>query len=159
MNKRILSMILCAVLVVAMFAPAALAAETEPAENKRVSVTYFPDGSYCVTELVEYDVDTSTRAIAQTKKGEKTARMFSSSNVQLFSITVYGTFMYNGYTVTVTGATYSYTVDDSLWSFSEGSTVYKDARATATGVFKYMGFVRSETLSVMIACSAGGVLS
>lgn len=157
--KRFLSIFLCAVLLLIPFTSLASAAEADTGEITTSYVTYFEDGSYRITTITEYPTNSSTRATEQTKRGSKTARNYDSSGNELFSLTVYGTFTYNGVTAKATASYYSYTVDNSAWKFSGGSSSCSGASVTATATFKLLGFITSRTLTVTLTCSPTGVLS
>ena len=158
MLKRFLSIVLCAALLLIPFTSLASAAEADARENTTAYITYFEDGSYCVTTITEYPTALSTSAAGQTKRGSKTVCDFDSSGKQLYSLTVYGTFTYNGSVAKATASSYSYTVDNSSWSFVSGSSSIFGACADATASFKLLGII-TKTLDVRLMCSPSGVLS
>lgn len=156
--KKLVSLFLCLMLFLSMSVIPTMAA-APAAANSRTEITYFEDGSYCITVLTEEVPYVSTLATNQTKTGTRTTYMYSASNEQLFSLTVRGTFTYNGTSARATNATYSYTVDHGAWGFDNGSANWSGTTATATAKFNYLLFIQSKTVSVSISCSPTGVLS
>ena len=121
----------------ASFAVPVQAADIPVSENSYI--TYLPDGSYYVTTVrADYATASSQKQIS----GHKDIIKYNSGNEKVFSLTVHGTFTYDGTTSKAVSASYSYTIDDSFWSFSDGSAAYSGNTATATGTFKYLCFFR-----------------
>lgn len=158
MKKRLISLILSLSFVFSVLGITVCAAETEVADSK-TEVTYFADGSYLVTIITEEPANAQARGVTQTKNGQKSTYYYSSTNKLLCSLTVYGTFTYDGTTARATNASYSYTVDHSFWSFDSGTTAMSGAKVVATAVFKYLSFVQTKSLSVTLTCSPTGSLS
>jgi len=125
------------------------------AKEAITEVEYFDDGSYCVSEIV-VDDSLASRVI-YTKSGTKTNTYYSASGNALFSLSVRGTFNYNGTVARATASSYSYGINSSLWSFVSGSSSYTANKATATGTFSSLG--NQKTLSVTLACDQDGNLS
>ena len=125
------------------------------AKEAITEVEYFDDGSYCVSEIV-VDDSLASRTI-YTKSGTKTNTYYSASGNALFSLSVRGTFNYNGTVARATASSYSYGINSSLWSFVSGSSSYTANKATATGTFSSLG--NQKTLSVTLACDQDGNLS
>ena len=156
--KKLVSLFLCLMLFLSMSVIPTMAA-APAAANSRTEITYFEDGSYCITVLTEEVPCVSTLATNQTKTGSKTTYMYSASNEKLFSVTVRCIFQYNGTRAWTTDASYSYTISNSAWSFDSGDVVRSGNSATATATFNYLSFVQSKTISATISCSPTGVLS
>ena len=157
--KRILSFMLCILMLTSILTFTAGASESS-AVTKVVSqeTEYLDNGFYIVTTVTEtYDV-ASARATMQSKTGSKTANLYNSSNTILYSLTVYGTFQYNGVYSKATASSYSYTVDPTYWTFSSGSSSYSDNYATATATFKPVLLGSSRTQSVTVSCSEDGTI-
>lgn len=115
------------------------------------------DGSYVVV-TIEYDQAQDGISYLTSKSitsGTKKYTYYDSSNKLLWEFRVHGTFTYNGVTATATGASYSYDIYDSAWSFVKGNATYSGA--TATGTFKWLLFSYDTTVS--LTCSPDGVLS
>ena len=117
-------------------------------------VVYFEDGSYLITELTTYPI---ARA-AQTRTGSKTTYFANSAGTKQWSLTVNGTFTYNGSTSSATKATYSYSIFDSSWSLKSASAYCSGNQAIAEGTFSG-GLFLSRSLTVTLSCSPSGVLS
>ena len=156
MKKRLFSVII-GLLVLGFAVPSAYALGDDFHENTKKEITYLADGSYIITTITEENARTSPYAAAQTKSGSKTSTVYSASGASLYSITVHGTFSYNGSSATAKSASYSHTENSPLWSFSSGSASVSGATATASGTFKSV--LTSKTLTVSLSCSAGGTLS
>ena len=156
MKKRLISFILFFSFVFSVLGITVCAAETT---DSNAEITYFEDGSYLVTIITEEPVNAQARGTAQTKNGQKSTYFYSSTNKLLCSLTVYGTFTYDGTTARATNASYSYTVDHSFWSFDSGSCSKSGSKVTATATFNFLSFVQSRTISVSLACSPNGTLS
>ena len=159
--KKLISFLLCALLITAMLSTSAFAMDTEPPILSSTK-TVFEDGSYCITTITEVREhlktsfpEAGTRA---TKTASKTTSYYNANNQLLFSVTVTGTFSYNGSTATASNAKYSYSITDSAWKFVSGSAGCSGSTATASCKFKH-GSLYSKTLSVSLSCSPSGVLS
>jgi len=157
MKKHLLAIIFSVVFVFTFLNPTLCASAIHIPGNDSKDVIYFPDGSYIITEIHEESTSFYTLEARQTKRGNKVRTAYSKDGEKLGSLTVYGTFTYNGTTATAESASYSHTVDASGWSFSGGSSYCSGATATASGTFKCL--FESKTLTVSLRCSASGVLS
>lgn len=151
--KRLLTVILTVLITISVFSVSAAAVD-ESMDREASSVTYFADGSYCVTKiLVEKRVATGT-----TITGRKTSDYYSTAGILQFTVTVKGTFTYNGATATATASNYGYAIRNSDWSFDSAYSFCSGPSATASCTFDpVLGFPR--TLSVTLTCSPTGVLS
>lgn len=152
-----LSLVLSITLAFSVIGITVSAAEPETVVSK-TEITYFEDGSYLVTEITE-DTGGSMARITNAKSGTKTTSMYNAAKKLLFSLTVHGTFTYDGSSAWATNVTYSYTIDNSAWSFDSGSCSKSGPKVTATATFDYLSFVQSRTLTVSLTCSPTGSLS
>ncbi len=148
--KKIISFL---IVLVSLFA---LATAPISAKNITTETEYFEDGSYCVTEIVNEDKSFISRAISTTS-GTKTDSYYSATGALLFTLSVRGTFNYNGTVARATASSYSYSINNTSWSFVGGSSSYTANRATANGTFEKAGAER--TLSVTLYCDQDGNLS
>lgn len=156
MKKSLFSVII--VLLVSIFAvPSAYASGGDFHENAKERIIYLADGSYIVSTVTEENANTSPYAAAKTKSGSKTSTVYSATGTSLYSITVHGTFSYNGSSATAKSSSYSHAENSPLWSFSSGSASVSGATATASGTFK--SALTTKTLTVSLSCSANGTLS
>lgn len=153
MNRKthLWASLLALVMMFSLCAVPALAAEPETS----VDVVYFADGSYLTTELEVYAP--AARA-SDTVSGQKTATFTNSIGVNQWSLTVYGTFTYNGSTATATSASYSYQIYDSVWSLDSATAYCSGNKAIADATFSSGLFV-SKGITVTLSCSANGTLS
>lgn len=150
--KKTLSLFLCIVIIGNLFSFSVHGNESETVEH--VLITYFPDGSYCIETITECR-SLPGRAV---KNGTKTRVYYSSSDIRLFSTSVYGEFTYDGTTATATYAQLGYQIYSSAWSYNSGIAFCSGASATASCTFDAAyGFRR--TLSVTLTCSPTGVLT
>lgn len=133
----------------------ASAAHAETVVNE--SVEYFADGSSCITIIT----CASSRAALQ-KSAAKEVIYRGSDDTKLFSLTVHGTFKYDGSSATCIDASYTYNVYDSAWSFKSATASKSGATATASGTFvkKVLGItVATKALTPTLTCDKDGNLS
>lgn len=157
MKKRLLSVAICVFLLFVLIIPPIDASAAQVPDSTNREVVVFPDGSYMITEIYEEPLSTFRVSSEETKHGSKTSTGYSVTGEKLYSLTVHGSFTYDGLTAWAVSASYSYTVDSELWSFSGGSASCNGATATASGTFQCAGL--SKTLTVSLTCSATGELS
>lgn len=148
--KRFLA-VLFSVLFVCMVLP------VPKTQGEEVYIEYLEDGSYFVTTIA-YE---PTRS-ASSRTATKTRSYYSSSNVLLFSLTVHGTFRYDGSTSTCTDASFTYQIYDDSWHFKSGTASKSGATATASATFvnKLLGItIATKTLTPTLTCDKNGELS
>ena len=147
MNK-----VLSALLVVALMLGSVSVAQAF--NDAVVDITYYDDGSYVIT-TINYAAARSSSTIT----GSKT----SSDGIKAFSLTVYGTFSYDGTSQAVcTNASYSHDIYKNDWSLKSASATKSGNTATATGTFirKELGItVDTKTRTVNLSCDRNGNLS
>ncbi len=146
--KKFISIILVVLVFLSLCSPVL-------AKEDSTTIEYFDDGSYIITEIVETHNNVSPYAIS-TKSGYKTVNGYSDSGAKQFSLTVHGTFNYNGTVARATASSYSYSISNSAWSFLNGSSSYTANNATATGRFTSYGNTKS--VSVTLYCDQDGNL-
>lgn len=149
--KKVLSILFAALFLLMLIPSAPAKAETT------TDVVYFEDGSYVVTVLQEY----STRSSNQ-KTASKSSTLHDPNGGSVATLTVRGTFRYDGTTATCTASTYTHQIHNSSWSLSSGSASKSGNTATAKGTFarKVLGItVDSKTLTVSLSCDKNGNLS
>ena len=101
--KRLPRLIVATIVLVCMFCTSAFAGFYGGA----CEITYFDDGSYCISRIVEYSSPAS-RAANTVAEGERALDYYSASGDILFTLTLYGTFTYDGNTARATSADYDY---------------------------------------------------
>lgn len=134
-----------------------MAADTQSA----VIIETFEDGSYMETIIEEIETP-SAYATTHNIAGKKTNNYKDSNGNLLWSVTVTGTFTYDGTTSKCTSATVSTTCPASNWKIASKSASKSGATATATATAKkYLDGVCIYTLtrSVSLTCSKNGTLS
>lgn len=149
--KKVLSILFAALFLLVLIPSAPVKAETT------TDVVYFEDGSYVVTVLQEY----STRSSNQ-KTASKSSTLYDPNGGSVATLTVRGTFRYDGTTATCTASTYTHQIHNSSWSLSSGSASKSGNTATAKGTFarKVLGITTdSKTLTVSLSCDKNGNLS
>lgn len=158
MKKHFAAMVLCLALILLTDIPMASAAAVKNTVQESVTITSLEDGFYLVTTVRTYADPTAPAGAVMRTSGSKTTAAYNGSNEKLFSLTVEGTFSFDGRSSKALSANYSYAIYNVLWSFSDGSSYYADNTAYATATFKYLG-IQSASLSVSLSCSPDGVLS
>lgn len=136
--------------------PSVSALEYSSIQPSNEEIVYLQDGIYIISTIQENSC-TSLYAATHTKSGSKTSTVYSASGSPLYSITVHGVFSYNGSSASAISASYSYTDESPLWSFSNGSSSFSGATATASGTFKSEQITK--TIRAVLSCSANGTLS
>lgn len=157
MKSRLFIMLIIALLVSIFAVPTVYASEYPTINANEENIVYLSDGSYIITVVTEEENHPSCFSATQTKSGSKTSTVYSATGNTLYSLTVHGTFSYNGASATATNSSYTYSDESPLWSFSSASSYCSGATATASGIFK--SSIQSKTLSVSLTCSASGTLS
>lgn len=158
MKRKLLSLLLCFIFVASVFASPVSAASSVLSEIISREVTYYPDGTYLVTEITQSTPTVSARSSTQYTSGSKTTSMYSTSGVKIFSLTVSGSFTYNGKTSEAISARYSYSIYDNYWSFNNGNATCSGRTAQATATFRSTHALQ-KTLTVSLSCDIDGVLT
>lgn len=119
-------------------------------------VEYLENGDYIRTTISW--VENSTRS---TKTAEKTKEHVSANGNILWTVTVRGTFYYNGSTSSCTAVSHSTTAPSSYWTIKSASSSKSGnkATATATATLKVGSTTSDETMTVTLTCSVNGTLS
>lgn len=127
--------------------------------NESSTFEYELNGNYYET-IITYD-SLLTRA-TNSVSGHKTLAYKTSSGKTLWSITVNGTFTYNGSTSSCTSASVSTSVVDGSWKIASKSSSKSGntAKATATAHCYLNGnIINRQTKTITLKCSANGKLS
>ena len=87
------------------------------------TITYFEDGSYCITSLSSEACSPTSKLHSLTKiqTGTKSSAYYNSSHEPQFSITVYGAFNYDGTNSTAIESQYRYKIHSPSWRFIYGN--------------------------------------
>lgn len=114
----------------------------------------FEDGGYCIweTALESYGAVSPNQT-----SGQKTAIYYNGSDEKIFSVTVYGTFTYNGTSASATSAEAYVAIYDAGTEYVTSSASTRGGTASASGTVKYNSI--TYTLPVSLTCSKNGALS
>lgn len=123
----------------------------------KVSIEKLDNGDYIETFITYYENDDRVA----TKSGSKTANYKNSDGEIMWSVTVYGSFTYNGTTSSCTSVSHSTTSPGSNWSIKSSSSTKSGNCATANAVatFKNLLISRDYPMTVNLYCSPYGILS
>ncbi len=123
-------------------------------------VEYLKDGSYIET-ILEENNSVGLFSTTSTKSGKKTSTYKNSSGQIQWSISVTGTFSYNGSSSKCMSSSISTTCPGKYWSLSGKSASKSGATAIATATAKYINGSNTKTVqrSVQLTCSKNGTLS
>lgn len=154
--KRIISTLLTVVLVLSLFSLKTNAASYSKTEKKVISgQTYFIETT--IKENTTF-LNAFRKASAKSKTATKTSNVKDSHGVILWSLSVTGTFSYDGNTARCTSCSHQASAG-SGWTIQNSSSSYSGNSATAIATAKRNGlFGYSMTESVTITCSASGVI-
>ncbi len=124
------------------------------------TIEYLEDGYYIETIILN-DSDFSICA-TNSKSAKKTVTFYDSADVAQWSITINGTFSYNGSSATCTSASISHTILDSAWKIASETATKSGNKAIGNAQAKryFLGIcTRTIEKSVTLSCSSTGVLS
>lgn len=152
-----LTIIICLICVI----PANATVQTFEAVNSETVIMY-EDGSYLIISPI-YCIENNSRATSNTKNAYQTYTYSNSSGEILWQFVLNATFSYvYGTSVTCTDASYDYTINETSWDFSDGSTSVSGATAHGYGTFKNKFlFITTKTVNAELAitCDVYGNLS
>ena len=125
--------------------------------EENYNTTYYENGYY-------YEISISvTNSVARSaKEGSKTIYCKNLAGKTMWSLTVKGTFTYNGSTSSCTSASASTSITDATWKITNKSSSKSGntAKATATAICYLNGNpINSQTKTVTLKCNANGKLS
>jgi hypothetical protein len=156
MKKRIIALLLT------MFLCFVSIPASSESLNSDLQIIYYPDGSYVITELIDDSTESLLLHNRTTVTKSKASTYYANTGTKCFTLTVTGTFTYDGTSATCTSATYSSTIHNNEWSLATGAASHSGNSATATGTFvrKVLGVVVStKILTVTLSCSPSGEFS
>lgn len=160
--KKIISITLCLILAIGLFASPAYAQNiSNSGKTDNEYIFYYKDGTYTTTRFIS---EPETRSSTVTKT--KAVDYHNASGTILFSLYIQGTFSVNGSSVTCTSKKHWYEINNSAWSNSSVSSYISNngssASATANGTFKrkILGItVNTIDTSVTLNCDKNGNFS
>ena len=153
--KRIIAFMICISLMFSVFLTNAAATDTY--KTVAIEKNLLEDGSYYIT-VIQVQENSVTCRGTSTKNGTKSRSYYSATDELQFTVSVWGSFTYNGTTATATDSSSSYSITNSSWSFVSGRSFAADNRAVATCTF-HLSNVGNKTYTVTLSCSPTGVLS
>lgn len=132
------------------------AATETPLSGTKTTIEYLENGDYIKT-VITWE-ESNTRA---SKTASKTATFYNNSDVAIWSLTVTGTFTYNGTTSSCTSCSHSTAIHQAGYALQSASSSKSGNTATATGVaVTTLAFVSMELpITTKLTCSANGTLS
>lgn len=119
------------------------------------SIVYLDNGDYIETSITYFE----TNSRVATKSGSKTKSYKNSAGAVMWSVTVYGTFTYNGTTSACTSASHSTTAPGSNWSIKSVSSRKSGYSAIADATATYIPTSTNYSMNVTLFCSPYGILS
>lgn len=161
--KNLFSLKLSFTLVIFLlsFAPVYAYASTDITLKSKPIIEYLEDGSYFESIIYESNPSVQLFATTKTKNGQKTVTHYSSSGIKQWSITVNGTFSYNGSTSSCTAVSGTKSIYNSNWKISITSISKSGncASTTANGKY-YLGgnLVNNITKTASLRCKPDGTL-
>jgi len=151
--KRLLVLSLIATLIGSVIF--CLPASAEENLTTETSIVYLDNGDYIETSITYFE----TISRAATQSGSKTRSYKNSAGEVMWSVTVYGTFTYNGTTSTCTSASHSTTAPGSYWSIKSASSRKSGYSAIADATATYAPTSTDYSMNVTLFCSPYGILS
>lgn len=125
---------------------------------------YFEDGSYIVYETLEQKNDVLLFSSSYTKTGTRNVTKYDSNNKVQWIYTLSAEYwIEEGISVSCTKADYSTTINNSSWSFSNGSASYSGNTAYGKGKFTYKVLwlfpTQNVNIDIDLSCDSYGNLS
>lgn len=134
------------------------------AEDSVISthVECLENGGKLEVTIIEHNANPTTKSTSKTKSASKVVKYRDSKGTVCWSVTVTGTFPYNGSTSKCTASKVSASSNNSNWRIASKSSSRSGNTASATATAKrYNGssVVQTVTRTVKLSCSKTGVLS
>lgn len=160
LTRKILSLTLATIIFLLLFSISASADTKAVVEVSTIHIEYLDNGDSIETVLLCEELKSIDGAKSSSKRGAKTLNYRDSNGSVLWSVTVIGTFSYNGTTSYCTSCSHSTTSPGATWSIVSSSSSRSGNIATATATAKNTGAgTYYHTLTVTLKCNANGVLS
>ncbi len=122
--------------------------------------TVYSDNGFYIVKTVYQDESTALQSVnaVKVKSGHATIDAYNSSHELIVSLTVYGTFEYDGKSAEAVSASCSYDMVQSGWRCTSSDAYCSGSTAYATAVFKAF-LAPTIDATVTLTCSPTGVLS
>lgn len=166
--KKVLAFLLMSALLLSIMLIPAMAESNDSFELKAQEVVhsddgtttvYFTDGSRLYISAVEKNSALYETA-STTPEYHRTASYTSSDGVLQWEYTLYGTFSYvYGKSSTCIDASYTQTIYESDWTFSDGAAIKSGNTAIGNGNFKLKFFfvtVQTYEIDISLTCDVYG---
>ena len=157
-KKRIITVLITLIMAIGMCSTQIYASEVDSQYIIKREIIYYEDGYSLETIIYQSPLNTYS---SNTTSGTKRAT-YKNDNIELWSVSVHGTFTYSGRSSLCTSASSnaeSYAPD---WKIIDKNCSYSKNQATGTGTAQlYVGLVPISTnsLSVVLTCDVDGNLS
>lgn len=167
MKKRIFSILLIFIFIFAL-TPSAFAVNDITLDDQKSSeIIYLDNGSYITITFTTQEVSpfslATTDSKSFTKTGNRVATCYDKNNNLAWEYTLFAEFsVVEGVSATCTSATYTQTIYQNDWSFSNGNASKSGNTAYGVGTFKRkVLFITAETANIdlYISCDVYGNLS
>lgn len=155
MKKSIVCLVLLFSMLFSMALPAfATEVELTTVQDDGTSITHFADGStLTISPVQSVEANYLVRATSQTITKSRVASFTNSNGVLEWKYTLTATFSYvAGVSSTCTQASYTQSIYENGWSFSNGSATKSGNVATGKGTFKHkVLFITTKTYNIDIS--------
>ena len=155
--KKLIATVLALLLALTAFTTSASAISAQPVDG----LYYMEEEIVLLSDPQAAESVAGSRA-AQTVSGSKHNHFYNANGVKLWTVTVTGTFSYDGSSATCTSVSKSYTIYDSAWKVTDESCSKSGNKAMASFTVKRYVLlipVQTENVSLTLTCSANGTLS
>lgn len=151
--KRIFALLIVTIFGFTMFCTPVGAVSAS--KETKTTIEYLDNGDYIETIISEESLTRGTKTASKTKN-------YKNDNGEvMWSVTVRGTYTYDGVVALCTSCTHSTSTSSSVWTIksSSSSRSGNTATANATATLK-AGFISKDySMSVKLSCSPDGTLS
>lgn len=126
--------------------------------SENTYIEYFEDGSYIVTEIISTESVSRATGVIKTKN----EHYYNSGNEKEWTVTVTGTFNYDGKTASCTKSVVSYKIYNDKWKVTSSNASKSGAKAVGDFTVKrYLIGIPTKTVNktVTLTCSKDGKFS
>lgn len=159
MKKIFIHSIIISTLCLMLFSSISVWADTT--STTITEIEYMKDGSYFETTVTTNPQKLILYTKNKATSGNKTITHYSSKNIKLWSLTVYGSYTYNGSSSTCTSCSSSKKIYNSNWKVTITSTKKTNNLASTTGKGKHYtngNIDKTITKTVSLRCAPNGTL-
>lgn len=129
--------------------------------DERVMINYeiIEENNGYYTEVVTYEIEQVQTRSVSTKKGAKDYNYKNSNGEILWTVTVYGTFEFDGTTSRCTDATVTVSNISSGWNVFSKKANASGNQAVAQVIMRYLPTAILKQVNLTLTCSPTGVFS